>query len=126
MSDFLLSIDLDELNELLEDGGPKKGFIKPAIVKFVASGNVMDDMSELITWPKKKDKSVRTVAEQVTAVKATVKLKSVELGWPELVVVAGTLNGKTHESAIIVNKPLFDAAKAKDDADKAKAAKSAA
>ena len=122
MSDFLLSIDMDELNELLEDGGPKKGFIKPAVVKFVASGEVLGDMSELITWPKKKDKSERTVAEQVTAIKQNIKLKSVELGWPELVVVAGTLKGNSHESAIIVNKPLFDAAKAKEDAAKAKAA----
>ena len=111
MSIDLHTLDPEQITALV-NAAPKRGYIAPAVKRFVESGELIVDATSAIDWPDNEDGTPKTVKQQVQALKQTIKNKTLENSWPELVAVSGTLNGATEPVALLVNNTLVKARKA--------------
>lgn len=111
MSFDLTTLDPEQITALV-NAAPKRGFIAPGVKKFLDSGELIVDATALIDWPNNEDGTPKTVKQQVTALKQTIKNKTLENSWPELVAVSGVLNGATEPVALLVNNTLVKTRKA--------------
>jgi len=115
MSIDLHTLDPEQITALV-NAAPKRGYIAPAVKRFVESGELIVDATSAIDWPDNEDGTPKTVKQQVQALKQTIKNKTLENSWPELVAVSGVLNGTTEPVALLVNNTLVKARKAEADA----------
>ena len=112
----LTSLSPAEINQLVDESdSQQRGYIEPGIQKAVDSGEIAQNMSDLIKWPKNKANAEKgtvatpkTVAQQVTALQQNIKNHNIKVlegkatAWPEMEVFAAPAKNGNEAFALLV------------------------